>query len=72
MLPAAIAVDDVRADDEHVDRQAAARVDDAADVPAAEQRRPTTPRRRVRGGRGRRESDTAALRLNVCRTSKLL
>ena len=33
-----VLVDDVRADDLHRHRQAAARVDDAADVPAAEQR----------------------------------
>ena len=34
-LPAAVHVDDVRPGDQHRHRQAAARVDDAADVPAA-------------------------------------
>ena len=37
-LPGRVEVDDVGPDDQHVDRQAAARVDDAAEVPAAEQR----------------------------------
>ena len=47
-LPGAVDVDDVGARDRHVDRQAAARVDDAADVPAAERSRDAVPRRSAR------------------------
>ena len=60
MLPARVAIDDVRTDDLHLDRHAAARVDDAADVPAAEQRPATSRSRRCRTcGPCRREASTA-------------
>ena len=71
-LPRAVHVDDVVAGDQHRDRQAAARVEDRADVPAAEQRLVPAPaldrylRPRPIG------SEYSALRLKVWRTSKLL
>ena len=41
MLPGRVAIDDVGSDDLHRHREPAARVDDAADLPAAEQRSAT-------------------------------